>query len=313
MRETCSEKSDQHAARAAPARYSKMARQAIKLTACVGWAAQVAATPGVTEAKDTNRSLTHLAATIRHDLRQAAPEADDDELEKVLSAVAVVPREMFVPPEYRRYAYASELSLPIGYDQTISDPYIVAVMTAAAHVPVGGNVLDVGTGSGYQAAILGRIASRVTSVEIVPPLARQAAARLTELRYPNIEVREGDGFAGGVDRAPFDAVIVAAGSDAVPQPLLDQLKVGGRLVMPIGATWASEQLLVVTKTGPKRYDRCALGLAMFVPLTGKGERSPRAAGLLDRSIPLCYRSAVVFPVFVKELPKPDRPTARRSH
>ncbi|WP_294268370.1 protein-L-isoaspartate(D-aspartate) O-methyltransferase [uncultured Sphingomonas sp.] len=277
-----------------------------------GGALLLAALPSGVAAKGTDHARVNLVATIRHDIRQAAPAADDAELAKALGAVATVPRESFVPPEYRRYAYASELSLPIGYDQTISDPYIVALMTASAHVPVGGNVLDVGTGSGYQAAVLGRIATRVTSVEIVAPLAAQATARLAALGYRNVEVRTGDGFAGAPDRAPFDAIIVAAGSDRVPQPLLDQLKPGGRLVMPVGATWVSEQLLVVTRTGAKSYDRCSLGLAMFVPLTGRGERSPRAAGLIDRSVPLCYGTAVVFPVFVKALPKPDRIKARRT-
>ncbi|WP_433911473.1 protein-L-isoaspartate O-methyltransferase family protein [Sphingomonas yabuuchiae] len=196
----------------------------------------LSAISGMAAAKGPERARADLVATIRHDIHQAAPAADDVELAKALAAVAMVPRERFVPPEYRRYAYASELSLPIGYDQTISDPYVVALMTATAHVPVGGNVLDVGTGSGYQAAVLGRIAARVTSVEIVAPLAAQAGERLASLGYRNVTVRAGDGYAGAPDAAPFDAIVVAAGSDAVPQPLLDQLKIGGRLVMPVGAT-----------------------------------------------------------------------------
>ncbi len=272
----------------------------------------LAAVSGMATGKSPERERAALVATIRHDVREAAPSTDDTELEKALSAVAAVPRDRFVPPEYRHYAYAAELSLPIGHDQTISDPYIVALMTASAHVPVGGNVLDVGTGSGYQAAVLARIASRVTSIEIVPALAAQATERLAALGYRNVTVRAGDGYAGAPDAEPFDAIIVAAGSDTVPQPLLDQLKIGGRLVMPVGATWASEQLLVVTRTDAKHYDRCSLGLAMFVPLTGRGERSARAAGLIDRSVPLCYGAAVVYPVFVKELPKPMAVKARRS-
>lgn len=275
-----------------------------------GGAMLLASVAGSVAARGTDHARADLVATIRRDIHQAAPGADDAELAKALAAVGAVPREDFVPPEYRRYAYASELSLPIGHDQTISDPYVVALMTATAHVPVGGNVLDVGTGSGYQAAVLGRIAGHVTSVEIVASLAAQAGERLASLGYRNVTVRAGDGYAGAPDVAPFDAVIVAAGSDAVPQPLLDQLKIGGRLVMPVGATWASEQLLVVMKTGAKSSTRCSLGLATFVPLTGRGERSPRTAGLTDRSIPLCYGAPMVFPVFVKELPKPDRIKAR---
>lgn len=119
-------------------------------------------------------------------------------------------------------------------------------------------------------------------------------------------MRSGDGFAGWPERAPFDAIIVAAGSDKVPQPLLDQLRTGGRLVMPIGATWASEQLLVVTKTGPATTTRCSLGWTMFVPLTGQGARDERMrGGVYDTSIPDCFAAAVVAPMFV-----PEKDTAR---
>ncbi|MBV8237786.1 MAG: protein-L-isoaspartate(D-aspartate) O-methyltransferase, partial [Sphingomonas sp.] len=190
-----------------------------------------------------------MAAAVRAGVHRAAADADNAELARVLAAMAAVPRDAFVPAALRKQAFADR-SLEIGDGQTISAPSVVAVMTAAAQLPAHANVLDVGTGSGYQAAVLARLADRVASVEIVPDLAAAARERLVRLGYANVEVRAGDGYAGWPERAPFDAIIVAAGSDKVPAPLLDQLKVGGRLVMPVGATWASEQLLVVTKTAP---------------------------------------------------------------
>ncbi|WP_298669376.1 protein-L-isoaspartate(D-aspartate) O-methyltransferase [uncultured Sphingomonas sp.] len=239
-----------------------------------------------------------MVAAIRASVHRASPDADNAELARVLAVMAEVPREAFVPAAERRQALA-DLSQPIGDGQTISAPSIVAVMTAAAALPPHANVLDVGTGSGYQAAVLARLADHVASVEIMPDLAAAARERLAKLGYANVEVRSGDGFAGWPERAPFDAIIVAAGSDKVPQPLLDQLKVGGRLVMPVGATWASEQLLVVTRTGPGTTTRCSLGWTMFVPLTGQGARDERVrGGIYDGSIPGCYAAPVVAPMFV---------------
>jgi protein-L-isoaspartate(D-aspartate) O-methyltransferase len=187
------------------------------------------------------------------------------------------------------------MSLPIGHGQTISDPYVVAVMTAAAHIPEHANVLDVGTGSGYQAAVLARLASRVSSIEIVRPLAQQAAKRLAQLGYANVEVRAGDGYAGWVEHAPFDASIVAAGAAHVPQPLLDQLRPGARLVMPIGPSWAQEQIMVLAKSADGVVTRCSMGWTMFVPLTGRGARAPGSRGLFDTSVPPCYEPPVASP------------------
>lgn len=227
-----------------------------------------------------------MVANIRADVRSAAPSALTSAFDKALAIVARTPREAFVLPEGRRLAYV-DLPQRIGYDQTISDPYIVTVMTAALDLPPGATVLDIGTGSGYQAAILAPLSRQVFSVEIVDPLARAAARLLRKLGYTNIEVRSGDGFAGWPEHAPFDGIVVAAGAAEIPQPLLDQLKPGARLVMPIGPSFASEQILVVTKTRDGTTTRCSLGPAMFVDLTGRGQTPARSRGLLDRTIPLC--------------------------
>lgn len=239
-----------------------------------------------------------MVARIKASVRGASPDADNAELARVLAVMARVPREAFVPAAERKQAFA-DLSQQIGEGQTISAPSVVAVMTAAARLPLHANVLDVGTGSGYQAAVLGRLADHVASIEILPDIAAAARDRLAKLGFGNVEVRAGDGYAGWPERAPFDAIIVAAGSDKVPQPLLDQLKVGGRLVMPIGPTWASEQLLVLTKAAPGVTTRCSLGWTMFVPLTGRGARDDRVrGGMYDLSTPMCFAAPVIAPMFV---------------
>ena len=240
------------------------------------------------------RSL--MITRIRERVRASSKDAANRELERALAALALVERERFVPDNNRAKAY-TDTPLPIGYDQTISDAYVVAVMTAALRSPPHANVLDVGTGSGYQAAVLSLLADRVSSIEIVEPLARQAGLRLKDLHYGNVIVRAGDGFAGWPERGPFDGIVVAAGAAKVPQPLIEQLKPGGRLVMPIGPTWASEQIIVVTKKIDGKLEQCSLGWAMFVPLTGRGERAEEARGLYDRTIPLCYKNAIVTPEF----------------
>ncbi|WEK44097.1 MAG: protein-L-isoaspartate(D-aspartate) O-methyltransferase [Candidatus Sphingomonas colombiensis] len=258
--------------------------------------ALIAAAPIFARSQDGARKA--MVAGIKASVHRASPDADNAELARVLAVMEQVPREAFVPAAERKQALA-DLSQPIGDGQTISAPSIVAVMTAAAALPPHANVLDVGTGSGYQAAVLARLADHVASIEIMPDLAATARERLAKLGYGNVEVRSGDGFAGWAARAPFDAIIAAAGSDKVPQPLLDQLKPGGRLVMPVGATWASEQLLVVTKTGPDTTTRCSLGWTMFVPLTGEGARDEHLrGGVYDPSIPNCFAAPVVAPMFV---------------
>ena len=228
-----------------------------------------------------------MVALIRRNARRAAPALDDEYFEAALRVMGRIPREQFVPRETRQLAYVPS-SLKIGYDQTISDAYIVAVMTAQLHLPVNAEVLDVGTGSGYQAAVLSPLARHVASIEIVEPLAREAAKRLRHWGYRNIDVRAGDGFAGWPEHAPFDGIVVAAGAAAIPQPLLDQLKPGGRLVMPIGSTGPQEQLMVVTKGTDGSFTRCTLGLTQFVPLTGQGKRPLDHNSNSERTVPGCF-------------------------
>ena len=232
-----------------------------------------------------------MVDAIRTDIMRAAPTFDKVRLDRVLDVIATIPREAFIASEARPFAYV-DAPLNIGFGQTISDPYIVAVMTAAAQVRDGATVLDIGTGSGYQAAVLAKLVAHVVSIEIVAPLATKAKRRLRRLGFANVSVRHGDGFAGAPKDAPFDAEIVAAGAASVPRPLLDQLKRGGRLVMPIGPSTFQEQILVITKRLDGSYDQCSLGPASFVPLTGAGETPRGTRGLIDRTIPLCFGAPV---------------------
>lgn len=234
-----------------------------------------------------------MVGNIRADIRAAAPAADTPALERALDVIGSLPREDFVRSSGRGGAYVG-LPQAIGYGQTISDPYVVTVMTAALDLSPDANVLDVGTGSGYQAAVLARIARHVSSVEIVRPLAASAAKRLHRLGFTNVDVRNGDGFLGWPEHAPFDGIVVAAGATAVPAPLIDQLKPGGHLVMPIGATETSTQLLRITKRANGAIERCSLGGAMFVPLTGTRATPFAQHGLTDRSIPLCFGKPIVW-------------------
>lgn len=183
---------------------------------------------------------------------------------RVLAAMAAVPRHRFVPDDRRDEAYG-DFPLPIGFSQTISQPYIVAFMTEALALGPGAKVLEIGTGSGYQAAVLGEIASEVYTIEIVPPLAAQAAALLETLGYANVHVRDGDGYAGWPEHAPFDAVMVTAAPDHVPQPLFDQLAVGGRMVIPVGVV--EQELRILTKLPDGQLREGERLPVRFVPLT----------------------------------------------
>jgi protein-L-isoaspartate(D-aspartate) O-methyltransferase len=186
---------------------------------------------------------------------------------RVLAALAAEPRHLFVPPEQTAAAY-DDTPLPIGFGQTISQPYIVAYMTEALNVMPGHRVLEIGTGSGYQAAVLARLAKAVYTVEIVPALADRARQTLRELGHDNTWVRTGDGYAGWPEHAPFDRIIVTAAPDRVPQPLVDQLAVGGRLIAPVGTF--DQQLVILTKTPAGITSRTTLPVR-FVPLV----RGPR--------------------------------------
>ena len=186
---------------------------------------------------------------------------------RVLHAMATVPRHEFVPEESRELAYYNG-PLPIGCGQTISQPYIVALMTDLLDPQPDDVVLEIGTGSGYQAAILAQLVKQVYSVEIVLALARQSGDRLQRLGYTNVAVRHGDGYQGWPEHGPYDGIIVTAAAPHVPQPLLDQLKPGARLVIPVGLPHAYQELMVVEKDVNHNVNtRTILGVA-FVPLTG---------------------------------------------
>lgn len=235
-----------------------------------------------------NRSHAAMVADIRKTAQQDYPGLADEPIFKaVLEAIAHIDRTKFVSADQRPFANHGT-ALPIDFDQTISAPYVVAVMTAAVGARAGSNVLEVGTGSGYQAAVLSRLGASVHSLEIVPQLADSAARRLRRLRFGHAWIKAGDGFAGWREFAPYDAIIVTAGAAEVPEPLLDQLRPRGKLVMPIGANPFVEQLIVITREISGGFSRCSLGPFMFVPLTGIG-RKAEAPGLYDRSVPLCRR------------------------
>ena len=187
----------------------------------------------------------------------------------VLDAMRTVPRHEFVLPQWREFAY-DDNPLPIGYKQTISQPYIVAVMAELAAVPEGGTVLEIGTGSGYGAAVLSALAGHVYTIEILEPLAKRAAATLKRLEYKNVTVRAGDGYRGWPEHAPFDAIVVTAAPPKVPEPLKQQLKVGGRLVLPVGETKGVQELRVITRTRQGFREETAFRVR-FVPMTGEAQ------------------------------------------
>jgi protein-L-isoaspartate(D-aspartate) O-methyltransferase len=190
---------------------------------------------------------------------------------RVLAALRRVPRHEFVPPDRRDQAY-DDHPLPIGGEQTISQPYIVAIMTELAAVAPTARVLEVGTGSGYQAAILAELAAEVWTIEIVEPLARAAGERLQRLGYSNVTVRVGDGWRGWPERAPFDAIVVTAAPPEVPPALKEQVAVGGRLVIPVGQTGGgSAQDLMVFRRTAAGWESRVVEPVSFVPMTGEAQ------------------------------------------
>jgi protein-L-isoaspartate(D-aspartate) O-methyltransferase len=184
---------------------------------------------------------------------------------EVLAAMEQVPRHLFVPDALRAQAY-SDQPLVIGQGRTVYQPYVVALMTSKLDLKHGDKVLEIGTGSGYHAAVLSRIARTVYSVEIVEPIASQASKRLSVLGYHNVEVRSGDGYRGWPDKAPFDAILLSAAPPAIPKPLLDQLRVGGKMVVPVGGFF--QDLLVITKTADGIEKRTVIPVRLS-PMKGR--------------------------------------------
>lgn len=187
--------------------------------------------------------------------------------QRLLEAMGRIPRHLYVNERLRGQAYADH-PLPIGEGQTISQPYVVALMTEALRLSPGDRVLEIGTGSGYQAAVLAELVQSVFTIEIRKPLADQAERRLAEFGYRNIRVRHGDGYFGWNEAAPFDAIIVTAAANHIPPPLIRQLKDGGRLILPLGSTVYSQTLTLLTKRG-ERLEVEQLGGVAFVPMTGE--------------------------------------------
>ena len=192
----------------------------------------------------------------------------------ILRVIRSTPRHLFVPANVRSKAY-EDRPLPIGYGATISQPYIVALMTELLAPAKKHRVLEIGTGSGYQAAILGQLAAEVYTVEISPELARSAAKTLRELGYTNITVRQGDGYQGWLERAPFDGIVVTAAPPELPEALIAQLSEGGRLVVPIGSMW-NQELIVIEKQAGGTLKRRSVCPVSFVPMKPAGKHDSRS-------------------------------------
>lgn len=213
------------------------------------------------------RERAAMVETIRAYARSAANVLGQQGLsERVLEAMEQTQRHLFIPERSCSIAYADR-PIPIGLGQTISQPYIVALMTQLVEVGPDRVVLEVGTGSGYQAAILAHLVRKVCTIEIVPQLAETAAKTLRDLGYDNVSVRLGDGYDGWPECGPFDTIVVTAALGQPPPPLVEQLKVGGRLVMPVGPGYTTQQLTVVEKIGPGQTTTRVVALVRFVPFT----------------------------------------------
>ena len=216
-------------------------------------------------ARERARMVEEIAALTRETRLETGRAAL---AERVMAAMAAVPRHEFVPESEKRGAYANR-PLPIGSGQTISQPFIVALMSDLMAVKPGDKVLEIGTGSGYQAAVLAELAITVHTIEIIEPLAREARERLDRAGYRKVITRIGDGYRGWPEEAPFDAIMVTAAPREVPQPLVDQLKRGGRLVVPVGSHGSGQSLLVIEKKPDGTVTRHTVLAVRFVPLTDR--------------------------------------------
>jgi protein-L-isoaspartate(D-aspartate) O-methyltransferase len=230
----------------------------------------VVASPVTAEQAQYTRARAAMVETIRVHARVGALFEPGPRADKILDVMARTPRHLFVPEAYRSHAYRDGPA-PIGHNQTISQPLIVAAMTQLAEVESDHTVLEIGTGSGYQAAILAQLVRKVCTIEIIRPLGEAAAKLLKDLGHENAIVRIGDGYAGWPECGPFDAIIVTAALGHVPPPLTEQLKIGGRLVMPVGPARGGQQLTVVEKTAAGKTKTRTVGPVMFVPFTRSKE------------------------------------------
>ena len=219
-------------------------------------------------ADDFMTKREQMVAAIEQDVRDTRSYLGKDALDaRVKQALLTVPRHEFVPPAERSSAYENR-PLPIGYGQTISQPYIVAIMTDLLQLKPGDTVFELGSGSGYQAAVAAQLAGRVYTMEIIAPLGDKAKETLTRLNYSNVTVRAGDGYHGWEEHAPFDAIIVTAAGDHIPPPLLRQLKPGGRMIIPVGGFFLTQQLMLVEKQQDGSIRSREILPVRFVPITG---------------------------------------------
>jgi len=221
--------------------------------------------PGQAESEQDRAAMLEA---IQATARDAAVPGQDQISEPVMAAMAEVPRHRFVPPEERDRAYLNR-PLPIGYGQTISQPYIVALMTDLLDPQPDDRVFELGTGSGYQAAVLAELVDEVYTMEIIEPLGEGAAATLAELGYEDVHVEVGDGYHGWPQAAPFDGIVVTAAGDHIPPPLVEQLAPGGRMVIPVGSRFMTQQLMLVEKAEDGSVSTRSLLPVRFVPLTGE--------------------------------------------
>lgn len=235
--------------------------------------------------KDTNEPLNpnrpqhkHPAFSKRTEERQrmVKTQIQDRDVKdpNVLKAMRIVPRHAFVRSSEKNAAYIDS-PLPIEFEQTISQPYIVGFMTQALRLDPNSKVLEIGTGSGYQAAVCAEIAKEVYTIEIVGGLAKIAKERLEELGYPNVFVRAGDGFFGWKEHAPYDAIIGTAAAGRIPEPLIEQLKPGGRMILPVGSAGGLQELVIITKNKKGELDKETVLPVRFVPMTGEVQKSDK--------------------------------------
>ncbi|MTI64534.1 protein-L-isoaspartate(D-aspartate) O-methyltransferase [Methylophaga sp.] len=224
--------------------------------------------PGIAQ-ENFEQQREALIEEVAEDLRRSEAILEPTELDpRVLRAMKTVPRHEYVPEKHKHQAYRNR-PLPIGYGQTISQPAIVALMTNLLELEPSDKVLEIGTGSGYQAAVLAELVDQVFSIEIVPELAERAARDLKRTGYNNVTTRQGDGYYGWEEQAPFDAIIVTAAADHIPPRLLKQLKPGGRMVIPVGSRFMVQHLVLVKKTEDSDILTEQLLPVQFVPLTGE--------------------------------------------